>query len=142
MATQNCPRCKGGRIRLGYRPTPFFQKILWRYNLLCNDCNWEFIGFAIPGTISSKVKRKNKVSPIEAETNLNSDTERIINEITLLAKSAEETDIEPTDNNYSQLPSSHSIDLFEQKNNLEIDNNKDKPAKRNKVKKRVRVKLT
>jgi len=26
--------------------------------LLCNECNWEFVGFAIPGTVSAKGRRK------------------------------------------------------------------------------------
>ena len=68
MATQNCPRCKSDRIRLGYRTTSLFQKLIFRYNLLCNDCNWEFIGFAVPGTVSVKVKRKQKPSPALADS--------------------------------------------------------------------------
>jgi hypothetical protein len=31
--------------------------------LLCDTCNWEFIGFAVPGTLSSKSKKKKKVNP-------------------------------------------------------------------------------
>ncbi len=58
MSTQACPRCKSNRIRQGYRATPILRKLIFRYNLLCNDCNWEFIGYAIPGTVSSKVKRR------------------------------------------------------------------------------------
>lgn len=60
MATQNCPRCGSGRVRRGYRPTPIWWKILFRYNLLCDTCNWEFRGFAIPGTVSTKPPRKRK----------------------------------------------------------------------------------
>ena len=74
MATQHCPRCKSNRIRHGYRPTPFFQRLIFRFNLLCNDCNWEFVGFAIPGTVSSKTKRKKKTEqfnePPKFERNL------------------------------------------------------------------------
>lgn len=60
MISQRCPRCGSSRIRHGYRPTPIWSKILFRYNLLCDGCNWEFKGFAVPGTISSKSKKKNK----------------------------------------------------------------------------------
>ena len=74
MASQPCPRCKSNRIRQGYRPTPFFRKLIFRFNLLCNDCNWEFVGFAIPGTVSSKTKRKKKTEqfdePPKFESNL------------------------------------------------------------------------
>ena len=57
MATQNCPKCGSGRVRRGYLPTSIFSKIFFRYNLLCDNCNWEFKGFAIPGTVSSKPTR-------------------------------------------------------------------------------------
>ena len=33
---------------------------MFRYNLLCNTCNWEFRGFAVPGTVSVKPTRKHK----------------------------------------------------------------------------------
>ena len=76
MATQHCPRCKSSRVRHGYRSTPFFRKLIFRFNLLCNDCNWEFVGFAIPGTIPSKTKRKKKIEeldePPKEETNFKS----------------------------------------------------------------------
>jgi hypothetical protein len=32
--------------------------------LLCDTCNWQFVGFAVPGTLSSKsTKKKKKVNP-------------------------------------------------------------------------------
>lgn len=58
MATQKCPKCKSDRVRLGYRPTSTFLKLIFRYNLLCDACNWEFTGFAIPGTVPKKTKKK------------------------------------------------------------------------------------
>lgn len=58
MATQKCPRCESSRVRRGYRPTSLFKKLTFRYNLLCDNCNWEFVGFAIPGTVPSKTKKK------------------------------------------------------------------------------------
>jgi predicted nucleic-acid-binding Zn-ribbon protein len=58
MISQRCPKCGSKRIRRGYRPTPFWLKIIFRYHLLCDNCNWEFKGFAVPGTVSSKPTRK------------------------------------------------------------------------------------
>ena len=60
MISQRCPKCNSWRIRSGYRPTPLWSKLLFRFNLLCNNCNWEFRGFAIPGTVSSTPKRSKK----------------------------------------------------------------------------------
>lgn len=60
MATQKCPRCGSSRVRHGYRPTPIWLKILFRYNLLCDSCNWEFRGFGVPGTVTTKLPRKRK----------------------------------------------------------------------------------
>ena len=60
MISQKCPKCLSNRIRRGYRPTPLWSKILFRYNLLCDNCNWEFTGFAVPGTVSSKPTRNPK----------------------------------------------------------------------------------
>ncbi|MEO8071661.1 MAG: hypothetical protein ABI891_01560 [Acidobacteriota bacterium] len=60
MISQRCPRCHSSRIRKGYRPTPIWSKILFRFNLLCDGCNWEFRGFAVPGTVSAKPNRKKK----------------------------------------------------------------------------------
>lgn len=60
MIGQNCPRCHSKRIRRGYRQTPLWSKILFRYNLLCDGCNWEFKGFAVPGTVTAKPSKKRK----------------------------------------------------------------------------------
>ena len=66
MVSQRCPRCASGRVRRGYRPTPVWSKILFRYYLLCDNCNWEFKGFAIPGTVSTKpTKRQKKTNSAE-----------------------------------------------------------------------------
>ena len=62
MISQRCPKCGSSRIRRGYRPTTIFSKLFCRYNLLCDGCNWEFKGFAVPGTVSWKPKRKQKNS--------------------------------------------------------------------------------
>lgn len=60
MISQRCPKCLSKRVRHGYRPTPIWSKVLFRYNLLCDACNWEFVGFAVPGTISHKPTKKHK----------------------------------------------------------------------------------
>lgn len=67
MATQNCPRCSSSRVRRGYRPTSFFSKLIFRYNLLCDNCNWEFKGFAVPGTVSTKPSKKRKKTDEEKD---------------------------------------------------------------------------
>jgi len=57
MISQKCPRCRSKKVRLGYKPTPIWSRLIARYNLLCDNCNWEFAGFAVPGTTSGKKKR-------------------------------------------------------------------------------------
>ena len=47
-------------MRRGYRPTMLLMKLLFRYNLLCDSCNWEFTGFAVPGTVEYAPRRKRK----------------------------------------------------------------------------------
>jgi hypothetical protein len=71
LISQSCPRCGSYRIRRGYRVTRFWWKIFGRYNLLCNACNWEFVGFALPGTVdshSSHRKRKKRSEPEKTES--------------------------------------------------------------------------
>lgn len=64
MISQKCPKCLSSRVRRGYRPTSFWSKILFRYNLLCDNCNWEFTGFAVPGTVSAKPTKSPKKKQI------------------------------------------------------------------------------
>lgn len=61
MISQRCPRCHSKRIRRGYRPTALWSKLMFRYNLLCDSCNWEFRGFAVPGTVSAKSNKRRKI---------------------------------------------------------------------------------
>jgi hypothetical protein len=68
MISQKCPKCLSSRVRRGYRPTPFWSKMLFRYNLLCDNCNWEFTGFAVPGTVSAKPTRNPKKKPVGKTT--------------------------------------------------------------------------
>ena len=58
MISQRCPKCRSSRIRRGYRPTPLWRKIFGIYNLLCNDCNLLFKGFAVPGTVPKHSRKK------------------------------------------------------------------------------------
>ena len=62
MISQKCPKCKSKRVRRGYRRTHLLSKLICRYHLLCDNCNWEFVGFAVPGTVSSRPKRRKKKS--------------------------------------------------------------------------------
>lgn len=65
MISQRCPRCRSSRIRHGYEPTTFLSKLICRYNLLCDGCNWPFKGFALPGTVGSG--RKKRAAPPPAK---------------------------------------------------------------------------
>jgi hypothetical protein len=47
-------------------------KILFRYNLLCDKCNWEFRGFAVPGTVSSRPNSRHKSGGKSKDENSNS----------------------------------------------------------------------
>ena len=67
MISQRCPKCGSSRIRRGYRRTLLISKIFFRYHLLCDKCNWEFTGFAVPGTVESKAERKKKSPPKEGQ---------------------------------------------------------------------------
>ncbi|HUR98400.1 MAG TPA: hypothetical protein VMZ26_10085 [Pyrinomonadaceae bacterium] len=60
MISQRCPKCYSTRVRRGYRPTPIWSKILFRYHLLCDKCNLEFKGFAVPGTVNTRGGRGKK----------------------------------------------------------------------------------
>lgn len=75
MVSQRCPRCASGRVRRGYRPTPIWSKVLFRYNLLCDNCNWEFTGFAIPGTVSTKPTKRQKKPKIDEQINIEPDAQ-------------------------------------------------------------------
>jgi hypothetical protein len=88
MISQKCPKCFSNRVRRGYRPTPLWSKILFRYNLLCDNCNWEFKGWAVPGTVSSKPTKNPKKKPASktndslVDRNSNSSINKLQNEAT------------------------------------------------------------
>ena len=116
MATQKCPKCGSNNIRHGYRPTHILFKLAFLYNLLCNDCNLEFKGFALPGTVSKKGKKKRKSGEIP------------------IMKPA----FESFNPNLKLIEDSHS--LVSTSTVSEITENVQK-GKKNLVKKRVKVKL-
>ena len=60
MFIQSCPRCGSNRIKRGYRRTPWWSLLIGRYYLLCNSCNWEFIGYAVPGTVPANSRKRRK----------------------------------------------------------------------------------
>lgn len=80
MIAQSCPRCGSKRVRLGYRHTPLWKKIFGRYYLLCNSCNWEFIGFALPGTVESHSQRRKRKKRPESEKTENQETNQMLND--------------------------------------------------------------
>lgn len=53
------------------------MKAIGRYYLLCDACNWEFTGFAVPGTVSSKPSRRKtrseKQPDLKSEDNADAD---------------------------------------------------------------------
>ena len=93
MISQKCPKCLSKRVRRGYRPTPLWSKVLFRYNLLCDNCNWEFVGFAVPGTVTAKPtkspKKKQTVKLNEASNDHSSN-----NSVSTLKKEAEREEID------------------------------------------------
>ena len=46
-----CPRCESLRIQLGFSDPPLHLRLLGIRDLLCNNCNLEFRGFALPGRV-------------------------------------------------------------------------------------------
>ena len=96
MVSQRCPRCASDRVRRGYRPTPIWSKVFFRYNLLCDNCNWEFTGFAVPGTVSTKPTKKPKKA--HAETARTRDETGVVNEAAeKVNEAAEKKDAGPPD---------------------------------------------
>ena len=41
-------------MRRGYTDTPLFLRLIGVYNLLCDNCNLLFRGFAVPGTVPAR----------------------------------------------------------------------------------------
>ena len=51
MIAQRCPQCRSRRLRRGYSDTALVLRLIGVYNLLCDNCNLLFRGFAVPGTV-------------------------------------------------------------------------------------------
>lgn len=68
MISQRCPKCSSSRIRRGYAPTPLLLRLICRYNLLCDACNWLFRGFAIPLPIGRASKKRRQRPVLENKT--------------------------------------------------------------------------
>ncbi len=62
MLAQTCPRCKSSRIQHGYEDSPLRLRLIGIYELLCNNCNLEFKGFALPGTLGRVQSNKEESS--------------------------------------------------------------------------------
>lgn len=54
MIAQRCPKCRSSRVRRGYTDTPWPLRMIGVYNLLCDNCNLLFRGFALPGTVPAR----------------------------------------------------------------------------------------
>ena len=73
-----------------------------RYNLLCNSCNWEFVGFAVPGTVPEGNRKRVKASaedikftPLEYASETKEVAENI--ELSETITSSENSEIEAAD---------------------------------------------
>jgi hypothetical protein len=103
---------------------------LFRYNLLCDSCNWEFRGFGIPGTVSTKSSKKRKKANSAAnakENNSKSNVEEVSDKTDGKSKIDEE---------YGKIvsdPDSAEDDKKKNKPNIDSSNQKNE--------KRVRIKL-
>jgi len=54
LISQRCPKCRSSRVRRGYTDTPLLLRMIGVYNLLCDNCNLLFRGFALPGTVPAR----------------------------------------------------------------------------------------
>ncbi|MEA2173481.1 MAG: hypothetical protein QOD00_1073 [Blastocatellia bacterium] len=62
MLAPRCPRCQSSRIQHGYEEESLFLRLLSVRALLCNNCNLEFKGFALPGTLKRTASMKEEAS--------------------------------------------------------------------------------
>ncbi|MDQ4122673.1 MAG: hypothetical protein M3209_14640 [Acidobacteriota bacterium] len=134
MIFSKCPRCASNRIRRGYRRTPIWWRAFGRYHLLCNACNWEFAGWAIPGTVEAAAQRRRKKRAEEKQRQAPESFQES-NEPVVSLEKAENN--EKADNNIELAE--NNIESVEDEIELAEDNHKN--LTRVKVRKRVRVKL-
>jgi hypothetical protein len=60
MTARHCPKCRSSRVRRGYTDTPLLLRLIGVYNLLCDNCNLLFKGFAVPGTVPARGSRRRR----------------------------------------------------------------------------------
>ena len=60
MIAQRCPNCGSTRLRRGYTDTPLLLRVIGVYELLCENCNLLFRGFALPGTVPARGSRRRR----------------------------------------------------------------------------------
>ncbi len=58
MAASRCPKCGSARVQRGFNDAPLVLRMIGVCELLCNNCNAEFRGFALPGTVSRSRSHK------------------------------------------------------------------------------------
>lgn len=51
MLSPRCPRCRSSRVQRGYDDPPLLLRLFGIYEMLCNNCNFEFRSLAFPGTL-------------------------------------------------------------------------------------------
>ena len=126
MISQKCPKCLSSRVRRGYRPTPLWSKILFRYNLLCDNCNWEFKGFAVPGTVTAK-PTKNPKKKAASKTN---------NDLVETPSTETETDLQKEPADLPKVPVNLPEELVETVVSLDkLKTRRGKPRKKRSAKK-------
>ena len=152
MATQRCPKCNSKRIRQGYRPTPFLLKLVFVQNLLCDDCNWEFKGFAIPGTVTKKTKKKRTSSNDFMVDDSDESNEDLISPNSNLTNGSSHSDDKVLDDylpidasalnlQNDDLVAFSATDTEITPSNFEVEFVNKENKKKTKVKKKVRVKM-
>ncbi|HYE14994.1 MAG TPA: hypothetical protein VD968_11180 [Pyrinomonadaceae bacterium] len=64
MIAQRCPKCESSRVRRGYTDTALLLRLVGVYRLLCDNCNLQFVGLAVPGTVPPRGshRRRKRVS--------------------------------------------------------------------------------
>jgi hypothetical protein len=62
MFTSSCPRCGSQRIQRGFYDPPLYLRLAGVFDLLCNNCNFEFRGRSLPGLHSRRPSDKKEVS--------------------------------------------------------------------------------
>ena len=50
-------------MRRGYTDTPLLLRLIGVYNLLCDNCNLLFRGFAVPGTVPARGSHRRRHRP-------------------------------------------------------------------------------